>query len=287
MQTLYIDVYFFINYTVDLLAFYLSLRLSRVEGSVRRLMLSALIGALHAVAAVLLPVGRLLLLLLGALTLLLTIRVLGGRIGWRRRVRLGAAFLIFETLIGGAVYFGRQLLGDWLTQLGAGVGMGVENRRLLLLSVLVLLTVGVLKLVLAFFSPHMGEEHVLLEISYGGATLRTEALIDSGNRARDPMDSRPVVLLKSTEAARAFPALCVESGAWVSLPTEDRRRIRMIPVSFGRDHRLLLGFRPDEVRVYHGNIEERIAATVAIDRERGSYGGYAALMPYAAVEDIV
>lgn len=287
MQTLYIDVYFLVNYTVDILALYLALRLARVEGSLRRMMLAALLCALYAVAAILLPIGRAVILLLGGVTLVLAVILLGGRLHWRRRVRLGASFLIFETLIGGAVYGGRQLLGDWLTRLGEGAGMGVENRRLLLLSVLVLLTVGVLKLVLAFFSPHMGEEHVRVEILYGGATLCTEALVDSGNRARDPMDSRPVVLLKSDEAARAFPTLCVESGAWANLPSEDRRHIRMIPVAFGRDRRLLLGFRPDELRVYHGKYEEKIAATVAIDRERGSYGGYAALMPYAAVEDIV
>ena len=65
-----------------------------------------------------------------------------------------------------------------------------------------------------------------------------------------------------------------------------RKRIRLIPVSKGDKTIVLTGFKADRVYVTDGTVREDIKVTIAIDREGGTYGGYYALMPSAALNDV-
>lgn len=100
-----------------------------------------------------------------------------------------------------------------------------------------------------------------LEIRFGDLTCRLQALVDTGNRLRDPLSGTPVVVVEG-EALRSLlpeylqPAVAaMETGdlAPVSrlLSSEEwSARFRVIPyASIGREHGLLIGFRPDEVRI--------------------------------------
>ena len=110
MQVLYIDVYFLINFTVDLLALYFSAVLLHFPILRIRLAASAAIGALFAVAAVLMHERTVLVLLLCALSLFfMTVLVGKGGRGFRR-IRLALLFLLFQMLIGGIVQAFRRLL---------------------------------------------------------------------------------------------------------------------------------------------------------------------------------
>ena len=50
MKTLYIDVYFMINFTVDILAVFIAARMIHARITVKRLIMSGTVGALFATA---------------------------------------------------------------------------------------------------------------------------------------------------------------------------------------------------------------------------------------------
>ena len=99
MQTFYIDIYFLINFTVDILALYFSALFTKVESTVKRLILSSTFGALLAsVIALVVPVGFVFLaiLLIGTW---LTIEIFINKSTLLRKFKFYIAFLVFETLI--------------------------------------------------------------------------------------------------------------------------------------------------------------------------------------------
>ena len=49
METLYIDVYFLINLTVDMLAVFISVKLLHLKSSIIRILIASLIGAAAAI----------------------------------------------------------------------------------------------------------------------------------------------------------------------------------------------------------------------------------------------
>ncbi|MFS8523325.1 MAG: sigma-E processing peptidase SpoIIGA [Limnochordales bacterium] len=100
-----------------------------------------------------------------------------------------------------------------------------------------------------------------LEIELGGRCRRMMALVDTGNRLRDPLTGRPVVVVEQETLADLLPGDVrpaverMESGdlsAVERLLASERwsARFRVIPFSsIGRRHGLLIGFRPDAVRL--------------------------------------
>ena len=49
---------------------------------------------------------------------------------------------------------------------------------------------------------------------------------------------------------------------------------------------MITGIKADDVSIIIGDKKEKIAVTVAIDKEEGTYGGYRALIPSGVVSDV-
>ena len=285
MQTLYLDVYFLINFTVDILAIYFAVSFSAVPTSRIRLVLGAVMGAVFATIAIFLENPFLKLISAVVFSLIIALVSVRGA-GVARRMKFFFAFLVFETLIGGAVYFGYSLLDKYMYELLKSQEATPENRSLLIVSIVILLSVGVFKLFLSVFTSERRRKNAEIEIIALGKRVRFGAFVDSGNLLRDPIDNRPIMLIKTSLARRLLPPNLI-FGKPEELSYNEKRRLRLIPVTSGDEVKILTGIKPDEVRIIKedGKTEE-IEVILAIDKEGGTYGGYEALIPPAAIEDV-
>lgn len=285
MQTFYIDIYFLINFTVDALAMYFAAYLTKIPTSTIRILISALLGAATAVICYFLydfPAASLVVAFVGLILICIT----GARrISVRRRLKLGFAFVLFLALVGGVAHLLWKLIGG-IFNAGTTIDNIGVNRKLLVLSIVVLISIGVFRMFISLFSSNGTERSVRIIIRFIDKSVSTEALVDSGNLAIDPMDMRPVLLIKKDVARCIFPENVINLSDPDSLDRNVRRRIRLVPISRGGETHVLTGVRPDGVSVIDNGAECAIAVTVAIDKEGGDYGGYSALMPSAALEDI-
>ena len=286
MRTLYIDVYFMINFTVDAISLYFAAIFAQIPTTVRRITLASVLGAVAACAIVLVSEILWLRLVLTVLSLI-GMGMVGASVSGARRLRYIALFIVFEALVGGIVTFVWDLLDRYAYEILESSSGGPVNRRLLLFSVIVLLSFGVFKMLVSFFSKTRCEGSVLLEICFLGQTVRTEAFVDSGNLAIDPMDMRPVMLLKRRLAEEFLPQGVLHLSDPDLLDRDIRRRIRLIPVSRGGVTHVLVGVRADKVSVISDEGEQEVSVTLAIDREEGSFGGFDALMPSAALDYVI
>ena len=69
---------------------------------------------------------------------------------------------------------------------------------------------GVFKMIVSFFSNLECEGSVKCEIRFFDKSVQTEAFVDSGNLAIDPMDMRPVLFIKKEVAQKLFPESVIE-----------------------------------------------------------------------------
>jgi hypothetical protein len=199
-----------------------------------------------------------------------------------RRLRATVLFFVFEMLVGGAVSFFYTLLDNFLAPHLMEGELNAPNRRLLTLSLLILLSFGVIKLLSHLFSHSRTEASAELEIRLLGRRLVLDGLADSGNLLKDPMSSRAVILIKyekmqelCPDFPRSVDQLSALGGALVS-------RIVLVP----SDKRIYIGIRPD--RIYISEHSKRkhycIDAVIASDTEGGNFGGYFALIPTAVLD---
>lgn len=286
-MTLYVDVYFLINFTVDILALYFAAIFSKVPTSTRRLIISAVIGAFFAIGIVFLPEIVLLKFITSAISLFIIGYIATKPVKIIRKIKFIFSFLIFEALLGGFVSFFWGILDGGFAHFFNGIEGGAVNRKMLFFSIIVLLCIGVFKMLVSFFSNIQSEGNVQIEISFLDKTATFEAFIDSGNLALDPMDMSPIMLLKKDVAIKLLPESIINLTDPDIIDRKARKRIRLIPVSMGGATHVLTGVKADSVRVIKEGKADEINVTLAIDKEGGNFGGYGALIPAAALDNVV
>ena len=142
-------------------------------------------------------------------------------------------------------------------------------------------------MLVTFFSNNESEGSVDVEISFLNSSTVVSAFIDSGNLAIDPMDMSPVLLLKKDVAKTILPENIINLCDIDSFDRNVKKRIRLIPVSKGGTTHVLVGVKADCVRVINDNRNEEIRVTLAVDKEGGTFGGFKALMPAAALDNAI
>ncbi len=285
MKTLYIDVYFLINFTVDLLSLYFAACFSKVPTTAKRLIISSLIGAVIAVGIVFLPETAVLKITASALGLFAMGFIAPKQVSSKRKIKYIFAFVIFEALLGGAVSFLWGILDKYISGIFDGAEGGAVNRKMLFLSLIVLLSIGVFKMLVSFFSNTESEGSVDVEISFLDNTAVVSAFVDSGNLAVDPMDLSPILLLKKDVAKTILPENIIELSNIDALDRKIKKRIRLVPLSRGGETHVLVGVKADAVKLLGGKNEEQLRVTLVVDKEGGDFGGYKALMPAAALDN--
>lgn len=285
MKTLYVDVYFFINFTVDILALYFSALLYKLPTTVARLLASSFVGAAYAVIGTLLINNSALMIPVSVLILTVMVLIMAKDVGIMRKLKYGIVFLFLEILIGGLVYYAYSTL-DKINLFKSFTESNNENKKLLVFSLIVLLSIGALKLVVACFGNVGCVRNVKVFVEYDGRKNQLDALVDSGNLAVDPFTKTPVMLVGEAVGNKIFGEICRELSNPCELDVSLKKRIRIIPVSFGNEKRILYGIKPDSVYVEKKKLREHISLIIAIDKEGGSYGGYNALIPLSALENI-
>ena len=257
--------------------------LTRTKTKLWRLAVSSLVGALVAVAYVLSPEALILKLGIAFLGIIPIVAIICGKTTLRRAVRMAIAFMIFSALLGAGVNFiwgiFDGIIRDSLVEYS---GSGV-NRKLLLIAIAVLISIGVFKMIVAVFSGTVGTGQAEIKINYENREVSASALVDSGNLALDPTDMQPILFIKEEIAVRLFLQPFWHFIDPDTLDPKVRRRIRLIPISQGGRTRVLMGIKVDSVKVISADCEEEISVTVAIDKEGGTFGGFSALIPATAL----
>ncbi len=282
MQTIYIDVYFLINFTVDLLSMSLAAKIAKIKVSPVALLFSSFLGGVYAVILVFIPEAPVAFLLISLLFLFVMIYVSSRGCTAIRKIKLLASFLISQILIGGMVYFFYGILERGLKS--NNIEESSVNRNLLMLGLIVLLSIGVLRLSMILFRKSWTEKSVKIKIVLFEKEYITEAFVDSGNLAIDPMDLAPIMLVKSGFGRKIFPYGIPDLSEVDAISEKIKKRIRVIPISTAVGNKTLCGIRPDSVFVLKNQVYEKINLTIAFDKEGGSYGGFEALIPMLALD---
>jgi sigma-E processing peptidase SpoIIGA len=253
----------------------------------KRLVISASVGAVFATIDVLFSENFIHTALLGLVFLFLVGLITPKEVSSSRRVKFVLAFFVISTFIGGAVNYTFSFLDEIIDfSLIDNIG-GAENKNLLILSLIVLLMIGVLKIILALFTHTAIEKNAKVEITLMGKTAVFEGLVDSGNMLLDPIDSTPVMLIKKEKIKKYFPLLCVDLNQISLVKNVNAFKMRLIPIRLDGKSRILVGAKPQKAYIINNRKKERVDITIAIDSQEGNYGGYFALIPLATIENVI
>ena len=287
MQTLYVDVFFLINFTIDILSSHFSAKFLHIKTNVTRLFLIGIIGALSAILDLFLNGGSILKILNIFAPLIFSGFLITGKCSISRRLKFVFAFIVTCLTLAGIVYFAYSMLDRLFADYTPQETVRVENRGALLFSLIILCAIGIFKLINTFFSGAKGMKNIRVRIEIDGMFAETDALVDSGNLVKDPMNMNPVLFLKQSFAKTFLPEAITELSSLSSLDARFKKRVRLIPVTKSGATHVLTGIRADKVSVISEKMTEEVAVSIAIDKDGGTFGGFDALLPYCVISDVL
>ena len=276
-KTVYADLLFLINFSMDFLCFYISSKILSFRLSTIRAVLGAVIGGVYSVVALFLPSLYGFSFFIDLAVCLLMCLVVWG-IGKKGDLFLGFLFYFAVSMaLGGfmtAIFNLLNRLG--LNKIDAGEGEGIS---VWLFALVALLSGAVTLIGGRFFRRRSSERYADVEISYQGKTKKIRAFVDTGNLLSEPISGKPCVIADTKELEDLLPSEVISAaargGVTLHASCEHAKNIRLVPAKTATGEGLLLALRVDKMRIDAGNGAYDTDALLALT----SLEGKAALVP--------
>ncbi len=286
-QTVYADVLFLINFSMDFLVFYICAKLSRRRLDSIRCALAAAVGGVYGVATLFLPQNGLTPLICDALSLALICAVAfySKEVRFRDFVGRCALFAGVSAILGGimsALYSilnrsglatlepdGGDDISVWIFALIAALGGAAAvagGKRMKRIAT---------------------AKQSSIEVGFGNRTVRLRAMTDTGNLLADPLSGRGVAICELDAVKEIFPQELVEYwergdiGSITALPEGYALKLRYVPAkgAVGTKSSMLTAIVPDIFRVIGDGKTVDADVLIAPVPRRLSAGESRALLP--------
>lgn len=285
-QTIYGDIYFLINFSMDFLCLYLVSAILHTKVGTVRLSLAAAVGAAYALAA-LLPFRSLPLRLLSDLLTPFTVCLIAFGFGKPTLfIKRTALFFAVSFTSGGVMtalyYFANKFLKSREIVINGSVETVYSEIPLWVFALCAALCA-----LLSVIWSRISAKAVKTAVARVGVISPTgkhefDALVDSGNLLTDPLGGLPVIIAEKSLAVEIMPTEIGRLALSFSLsPAETEsigKSLRLIPYKSISGSGLAVGYIPESITV-NGN---KVAAVIASINEDGrDFSGYRAIVPSA------
>ena len=286
-QTVYIDLFFLINFSMDFLGLFIAAKLLCRKRRLLRLVLAAIFGGAYACFALVVPMQSylsLFSLLVDALAcVIMALIAVFDRKTLRGVFSFAIVYGAISILLGGAMtalfsVFNR--LG--LDKLFASDGVEGDGISVYIFAIFAALSGLATLLGGRFFKKKSLRQGGTVEIEYRGRRVSLNCICDSGNLLREPISQAPCILVELDALRGLFSdsfLRAVGNGRIEELSPLESSRIRMIPAKDVSGSTLLVGVRPDRIIVDMGKGGVHIEAYLALSNQKISANGAKALIP--------
>ena len=282
---IYGDVLFLINFSMDFLSLFIVSKLLHRQTAVLQMLLSAAIGAIYGVAAVVLEGSLWLGLLINIAVSLLMCYIAFGK----QLLRCTALFYTVGFVLGGSVTAVFSLInrmrGEGQISVNGGVVTLPGEIPLGWMAATALVTGAAAVLGGRFAALRKAASIVKVCVSDGGRSVTFSALTDSGNMLREPIGGAPVIVLSSERLMSLLPddlrPVFGENGIGKvdEIDITKLRKVRFIPAEGVCGTGVMVGYMPDLVDI--GGIKK--TACIASAGPGKEFSGCEAIIPSVLV----
>ena len=283
-QTVYLDLLFFVNFSMDFLCFYITAKIMSTSFSVLRVSLAAVVGGIYADAALFLPYGTPWSIFLDIAVCFIICALAFYRKKEKGLILTSVVYFSVSMALGGfmtALFNLLNRMGFNEAVLGEDEGDGIS----VWLFTLIALVSALLTLIGGrFFRGRSSVRSVRVEITYRKKKSTFSGVVDSGNFLRDPISGRACIVVDGTILKGIFPQRLLDmadKGELSAIGVDDdiKRSICLVPASTATGEKMMIGVRSDMIRIDSGRGFCESDAIVVISRIGNVRDGARALVP--------
>lgn len=279
-QTVYVDLFFMINFSMDFLCFFLTSQLLGTKLRLLRTVCAAIIGGIYADVALFMSVGSVAAVFIDiAVCVLMCATAFGVKGGLAAH---SAVYIAVSMILGGFMTALFGLLNRAKLPLGETEGDGISAWILALLAAI---SAAVTLLGGKSFRRKSARKYADVDVVMLGKSKRLSAFCDSGNLLRDPISSKPCIVVDMNALDGVLPRNIVDTArkadvsAVAELDGELAKRVRIIPAKTAFGSGMLLAVRADKILLGEKGKMREVDALLALC-DAGEIGeGCQALVP--------
>lgn len=272
-RVIYADTLLLVNFSMDFLAIYITVKLKNGVVRPMRMALAAAIGAVWALVVVLFEAyvanifGQILMLFAHIVCAVVMISVAEGK--RTPSIWQAVTFVAVNVSLGGAMTALYSLVGKMLdTSILQNVTNDAASTAVFIIAAAI---GGVASLAYGKFRMRsLCQKKLKMTLTAFGDTISFDAMCDSGNLLREPFSGKPVVVLSAKRMEGRLPAKLIEAARdpmnMINLKIEGAR---LIPTSTVTGSGMMLCFTPERICVE----ERQIDAVAALDVNSEDYSG--------------
>lgn len=281
-MTVYGDLLFLINFSMDFLCFYITCLLLHRKLPLLRGCVASALGGVYSVLALFLTADKTFALIFDLLCCfaMCALVFLGRKTSVWKIIKASALYLFVSMLLGGIMTALFSILNR--AELFSGESQDGEGITVWIFALLAIVSGAVTIFGGRFFRSSAEKREVIVELAHNGKKVKIRALCDSGNLASDPISGKAVVVatLKSSqdiipqEMYPVFENVCNME----KLPVNVASKIRLIPSSTISGNALLPAIKVQNIKIIYEKNEKNIDALVSFVNQN-DFGGYDAVIP--------
>ena len=282
-QTVYADLYFMINLSMDFLCFFLTAKILSIKLHVWRALMASALGGAYAVVALFFTVGK-----LAALLIDMAFCACLCLFAFARKKELRSAFMYTPVYIAVSMALGGFMtaLFNLFNRLEMPLPETDSDGMSVWLFAILAVSGGIAVLLGGrFFAKRSARKNAEITVAHKGKSVCVRALCDSGNLLRDPLSNAPCVVIDRTFLKGVIPdeILAAAEKSDVTcmgkLRGENMARVRIIPAKTATGEGILIAFRADLVEVDSGRGKRAVDALVIASDIGNTADGSHALLP--------
>lgn len=268
-MTIYVDVVFLENIAMNYIILFATAIISKSDIKLFKILLASAIGGGYAILAYIADLGIVMNLLLKIFLSIAIVYIAYKPKKIKALLKILMLFYVVSFTFGGVsfmlLYFLRPQ--DIINKNGMYIGM--YPIKVVLLGGIV----GFSLIVISFktIKGKLSSKDIFcdIEIVYNGKSNKIKAMIDSGNLLKEPITGYPVVIVEEDELRNILSTEILQNvdkiikGEAIDSLDISECKFRLIPFSsIGKESGLLLGFKPDYIKLLYEENEKNISDVV-------------------------
>lgn len=256
-MTIYLDIVFFENFILNYIIILSTAIISKSKIKLTSIMLSSTIGGIFSILNYLMNINSLENIILKIIISILMMLIAFNEYKIKKLIKQLLFFYLVSFTFGGIAFMLLFFIKPQNIIMKSNHLVGTYPIKITILA-------GILGFVVIFLiekiiKDRLNKKSMIcdLEIFYDGKIRKIKTMIDTGNLLKEPISKNDVIIVEKESLEGIVSKDILENikyilkGKWIQEKNIYSYKIKLIPFSsLGNDNGLLLGFKPDYVKIY-------------------------------------
>lgn len=256
-MTIYLDIVFFENFILNYIIILSTAIISKSKMKLTSIMLSSTIGGIFSILNYLMNMNSLENMVLKIIISILMMLIAFNEYKIKKLIKQLLFFYLVSFAFGGIAFMLLFFIKPQNIIMKSNHLVGTYPIKITILA-------GILGFVVIFLiekiiKDRLNKKSMIcdLEIFYDGKIRKIKTMIDTGNLLKEPISKNDVIIVEKESLEGIVSKDILENikyilkGKWIQEKNIYSYKIKLIPFSsLGNDNGLLLGFKPDYVKIY-------------------------------------